>query len=114
LPVETPFGRKRRIDQSSCNKDYACAQGFCPSFVSVVGGSLRRPAGLGGVEARVATLPPPPTPRWSGPYGLLVAGVGGTGVITIGSLVAMAAHLDGQCASLLDFTGFAQKGGSVL
>ena len=119
LPQETTLGRKRRIDQSSCNKDYSCAKGFCPSFVSVSGVKLRRHSGIlgAGREAflqRVAALPLPPAHHWTGPYDLLVTGVGGTGVVTVGALVAMAAHLQGQRASVLDFMGFAQKGGAVL
>ena len=119
LPHETAFGRKRRIDQSSCNKDYSCAKGFCPSFVSVSGGRPRKHSGvLGGgraaFEQRVAALPLPAAHVWTGPYDLLVTGVGGTGVVTVGALVSMAAHLEGRRASVLDFMGFAQKGGSVL
>jgi indolepyruvate ferredoxin oxidoreductase len=119
-PLETPFGRKRRIDQSSCNKDYSCAKGFCPSFVGVKGGSLRKRigalsgAGAERLDERVAGLAPPAAHRWAGPYDLLVTGVGGTGVVTVGAVVAMAAHLEGKSSSVLDFMGFAQKGGSVL
>jgi indolepyruvate ferredoxin oxidoreductase len=118
-PLETPLGRKRKIDQSSCNKDYSCAKGFCPSFVGVSGGKLRKRAGaLGGGTTdfmhRVDTLPRPAAHVWTAPYDLLVTGVGGTGVVTVGALVAMAAHLEGKSASVLDFMGFAQKGGSVL
>jgi indolepyruvate ferredoxin oxidoreductase len=119
LPNETPLGRKRKIDQSACNKDYSCAKGFCPSFVGVVGGQPRRKTGAltggaGEIAHLVETLPLPPAHRWTGPYDLLVAGVGGTGVVTVGALIAMAAHLEGKSASVLDFMGFAQKGGSVL
>ncbi|MBL8325700.1 MAG: indolepyruvate ferredoxin oxidoreductase family protein [Rubrivivax sp.] len=119
LPHETAFGRKRRIDQTACNKDYSCAKGFCPSFVSVVGGRPRRHSGIlgrdrGAFERAVAALPLPPAWHWTGPYDLLVTGVGGTGVVTVGAVTAMAAHLDGHAASVLDFMGFAQKGGSVL
>ncbi|MCB0056534.1 MAG: 2-oxoacid:acceptor oxidoreductase family protein, partial [Caldilineaceae bacterium] len=119
LPHETPLGRKRRIDQSACNKDYSCAKGFCPSFVGVTGGTLRRKPGvLGRGEEdflrHVAALPRPADHVWTGPYDLLVTGVGGTGVVTVGALIAMAAHLEGKAASVLDFMGFAQKGGSVL
>ncbi len=120
VPDETELGRKRRIDQSSCNKDYSCAKGFCPSFVSVIGGQLRkRPGALSGpaaqaFERHVAALPLPGAHRWTGPYDLLVTGVGGTGVVTVGAVIAMAAHLEGHSASVLDFMGFAQKGGSVL
>lgn len=119
LPHETAFGRKRRIDQTSCNKDEACAQGFCPSFVGVVGGALRRKGGAldAGEDAflqQVAALPLPLAHEWDGPYDLLVTGVGGTGVVTVGAVIAMAAHLEGKSASVLDFMGFAQKGGAVL
>jgi indolepyruvate ferredoxin oxidoreductase len=119
LPLETPLGRKRKIDQSSCNKDYSCAKGFCPSFVGVLGGRPRQRAGAlasGSTvfSSEVDTLPLPPPHQWSGPYDLLVTGVGGTGVVTVGALIAMAAHLEGKSASVLDFMGFAQKGGSVL
>ncbi|HEX7890086.1 MAG TPA: indolepyruvate ferredoxin oxidoreductase family protein [Ramlibacter sp.] len=118
-PLETPLGRKRRIDQSNCNKDYSCAKGFCPSFVGVLGGQPRKRAGALGAGTedfmkRVAALPRPAPHVWTAPYDLLVTGVGGTGVVTIGALVAMAAHLEGKSASVLDFMGFAQKGGSVL
>ncbi len=119
LPHETALGRKRTIDQTNCNKDYSCAQGFCPSFVSVTGGRLRRRAGALGTGreaflARVAGLPRPAQRHWDAPYDLLVTGVGGTGVVTVGAVIAMAAHLEGKRASVLDFMGFAQKGGSVL
>jgi indolepyruvate ferredoxin oxidoreductase len=120
VPLETKLGRKRKIDQSSCNKDYSCAQGFCPSFVGVVGGALRKKQGAlaGPAAARFAALidklPLPAPHAWTGPYDLLVTGVGGTGVVTVGAVIAMAAHLEGHSASVLDFMGFAQKGGSVL
>ncbi|KQX34475.1 indolepyruvate ferredoxin oxidoreductase family protein [Variovorax sp. Root434] len=119
LPHETPMGRKRKIDQTSCNKDYSCAKGFCPSFVGVTGGKLRRKSGAlaAGRDAflhRVAALPHPAEHVWAAPYDLLVTGVGGTGVVTVGSVIAMAAHLEAKAASVLDFMGFAQKGGSVL
>ncbi|UXU76651.1 MULTISPECIES: indolepyruvate ferredoxin oxidoreductase family protein [unclassified Paracoccus (in: a-proteobacteria)] len=114
-PLETPLGRKRRINQSSCNKDFSCLNGFCPSFVTIEGGSRRppQPAGLD-AQALVAGLPQPPVADLSRPHELLVAGVGGTGVVTIGALITMAAHLEGKGASVLDFTGFAQKFGTVL
>ncbi len=122
LPNETPLGRKRKIDQTGCNKDYSCAKGFCPSFVGVSGATLRKKLGAlsGGASAmdrfrqQVDQLPAPAPHHWTGPYDLLVTGVGGTGVVTVGALVAMAAHLEGKSASVLDFMGFAQKGGSVL
>ncbi len=117
VPIDTPLGRKRRIDQASCNKDYRCADGFCPSFVSVTGGRPRRRSGAidaARFDALVAGLPDAAAPSWSGPCDLLVTGVGGTGVVTVGAVIAMAAHLEGRHASVLDFMGFAQKGGSVL
>jgi indolepyruvate ferredoxin oxidoreductase len=119
LPHETPLGRKRKIDQSACNKDYSCVKGFCPSFVGVLGGSLRKKAGAltsgrDHFDRLVAALPQPAPHAWTGPYDLLVTGVGGTGVVTVGAVIAMAAHLEGKSASVLDFMGFAQKGGSVL
>ena len=120
VPLETELGRKRKIDQSSCNKDYSCAQGFCPSFVGVVGGTLKKKQGAlaGPGAARFAALidklPLPAPHAWTGPFDLLVTGVGGTGVVTVGAVIAMAAHLEGHSASVLDFMGFAQKGGSVL
>ena len=119
LPEETALGRKRVIDQTACNKDYSCLKGFCPSFVGVRGAIPRRGAGLldaehAGWRARIDALPQPAMRSWAGPYDLLVAGVGGTGVVTAGALVTMAAHLEGKCASQLDFMGFAQKGGAVL
>ncbi|MEP7102166.1 MAG: indolepyruvate ferredoxin oxidoreductase family protein, partial [Burkholderiales bacterium] len=119
LPIETAMGRKRKIDQTACNKDYSCEKGFCPSFVGVTGGKLRKKsgalsAGKAAFLARVAALPLPPAHAWDGPWDLLVTGVGGTGVVTVGAVIAMAAHLEGKSASVLDFMGFAQKGGSVL
>jgi indolepyruvate ferredoxin oxidoreductase len=117
VPVETELGRKRRIDQSSCNKDYSCLKGFCPSFVTVEGGALRKPkieADSAAIDALLSRLPSPAPAAIGRAYDLLVAGVGGTGVVTIGAIVAMAAHLEGKGASVLDFMGFAQKGGAVL
>ena len=120
VPLETKLGRKRKIDQSSCNKDYSCAKGFCPSFVGVIGGKPKKRSGVltGAGAARFAALvealPQPVAHAWTGPYDLLVTGVGGTGVVTVGAVIAMAAHLEGHAASVLDFMGFAQKGGSVL
>ncbi|MGN6648444.1 indolepyruvate ferredoxin oxidoreductase family protein [Trinickia sp.] len=117
-PVETPLGRKRRIDQSSCNKDFSCVNGFCPSFITVEGGKLKKAAGAAFDEASLArsvdALPMPQTGLDAAPYDILVTGVGGTGVVTVGALISMAAHLEGKSASVLDFMGFAQKGGSVL
>jgi len=118
VPLETPYGRKRAIDQSSCNKDYSCAEGFCPSFVSVMGGKPRKSAAPKTDQERlqrlIEQLPLPATPALDRPYRLLVAGMGGTGVITIGAIVSMAAHLEGLSAAVLDLTGLAQKGGTVV
>ncbi|WP_411840321.1 indolepyruvate ferredoxin oxidoreductase family protein [Paracoccus sp. ME4] len=114
-PVETPLGRKRRINLSSCNKDFTCLDGFCPSFVTIEGGRRRKPAPADlDIAALRARLTPPVLPALDRPYDLLVAGVGGTGVVTVGALITMAAHLEGRGASVLDFTGFAQKFGTVL
>jgi len=115
-PVETEFGRKRAIDQSACNKDYSCAKGFCPSFVVVEGGRLRKPkkAATAPQDAGFAALPEPELPELDEPYGMLVTGVGGTGVVTIGALLGMAAHIEGKGVSVLDMTGLAQKGGAVI
>ncbi|WP_374764481.1 indolepyruvate ferredoxin oxidoreductase family protein [Yunchengibacter salinarum] len=117
VPKETPFGRKRQIDQSSCNKDYSCLKGFCPSFVTVEGGALKKGSDQSAIErlsARFDDLPVPDVPGVSRLYDMLVAGVGGTGVVTVGQVITMAAHLEGKGASVLDFMGFAQKGGAVL
>ena len=113
VPVETEFGRKRAIDQSSCNKDYSCLNGFCPSFVTIEGGTLRKGKALAADESHFAALPMPTPPATARPYGVMVTGVGGTGVVTIGALIGMAAHLDGKGVTVLDMTGLAQKGGSV-
>src|SRR5260221_712301 len=114
-PKETPFGRKRQINLSSCNKDFACLNGFCPSFVTVEGATRRKKQGSDiDVLARADALPEPRYVEITRPYNLLVTGVGGTGVITVGALVTMAAHLEGKGASVLDFTGFAQKFGPVM
>ncbi|MFN3988386.1 MAG: indolepyruvate ferredoxin oxidoreductase family protein [Rhodocyclaceae bacterium] len=113
LPLETEFGRKRRIDQSSCNKDYSCLNGFCPSFVTIEGGRPRKGRVLQADETSFGDLPEPQLPTTEAPFGILVTGVGGTGVVTIGALIGMAAHLDGKGVTVLDMTGLAQKGGSV-
>ena len=114
VPVETEFGRKRAIDQSSCNKDFSCVEGFCPSFVTVHGGRLRKGAGVSREGAPLPALPEPPLPGLDRPYEIIVTGVGGTGVITIGALLGMAAHLESKGCSVLDQTGLAQKGGAVV
>jgi indolepyruvate ferredoxin oxidoreductase len=111
-PVETEFGRKREIDQSSCNKDYSCINGFCPSFVTVEGGRLRKPPRAAAHD--FSELPDPVLVSCSEPYGILVTGIGGTGVVTIGALLGMAAHLEGKGCSVLDMTGLAQKNGAVV
>ncbi len=111
-PVETEFGRKRTIDQSSCNKDYSCVNGFCPSFVTVEGGSLRKPKKAAAGE--FPALPDPERLATPTPYGIVVTGIGGTGVVTIGALIGMAAHLEGKGCSVLDMTGLAQKNGAVV
>ncbi len=116
VPLETDLGRKRAIDQTSCNKDFSCVEGFCPSFVSVLGGKLRkRPASSRDWTALAKTLPQPSLDLPEGrPHNLLVGGVGGSGIITVGAIIAMAAHLDGLEVAELDFTALAQKGGSVM
>jgi indolepyruvate ferredoxin oxidoreductase len=114
-PIETELGRKRRINQSSCNKDYSCVKGYCPSFVSVLGGRVRRAAG--GVDADpgalLAGVPDPAVADTQRPFEILVGGIGGTGVVTVGALLGMAAHLEGKGCSTLDVTGLAQKNGPV-
>ena len=112
-PVETEWGRKRRIDQSGCNKDFSCLKGFCPSFVSVKGGRLARQA-RGTGEVPFPVLPEPGLPSLEKPYGIVVTGIGGTGVVTIAAILGMAAHLEGKACLALDMTGLAQKGGAVL
>ena len=115
VPVETEFGRKRAIDQSACNKDYSCEKGFCPSFVSVIGGNVKKGRGLAAGPAAYgfAPLPAPALASTAAPYGVLITGVGGTGVVTLGALIGMAAHIDGKGVTVLDMTGLAQKGGAV-
>ncbi|PTW59443.1 indolepyruvate ferredoxin oxidoreductase [Breoghania corrubedonensis] len=118
-PLETEFGRKRQIDQSSCNKDFSCVKGFCPSFVTVEGAELRKkPAPvLGAQEAAggpdVSQLKAPELPELDGVYGILLTGVGGTGVVTVGAVLGMAAHLEGKGIGIIDMAGLAQKGGAV-
>ncbi len=118
VPVETEFGRKRAIDQSACNKDFSCLNGFCPSFVTIEGGELRKPepAAKGGNngDAIFASLPRPTLPNIDEPWSVLITGVGGTGVVTIGALLGMAAHIEGKGIVGLDMAGLAQKGGAVV
>ena len=114
-PLETEFGRKRTINQSTCNKDTSCLKGFCPSFVTVEGGALRKP-GAGRplpTPDSLGALPEPVLPATASAYGIVVAGVGGTGVITIGQMLGMAAHLEGKGVVTQDAAGLAQKGGAT-
>jgi len=115
-PLETPFGRKRKINQNSCNKDFSCVEGFCPSFVTVHGGKLRKSGkGVGTVAADdLPELPSPSVPKIDRQFSVLITGVGGTGVVTVGQVLGMAAHLDGLASSVLDVTGMAQKYGAVM
>ena len=114
-PVETPLGRKRRINQSTCNKDYSCVNGFCPSFVTIEGGQLKKPKKdeKANLLSSLPTLPQPTLPNAESAWGIVVGGVGGTGVITIGSLLGMAAHLEGKGVITQDAGGLAQKGGAT-
>jgi indolepyruvate ferredoxin oxidoreductase len=122
-PLETEFGRKRQINQSSCNKDFSCVTGFCPSFVTVEGGQLKKPKKAAMKDAsgsaisamsRAAKLSAPQLPSLGEPFGVLVTGIGGTGVVTVGQILAMAAHVAGKACSVLDMSGLAQKGGPVM
>ena len=113
VPLETELGRKRAVDQSTCNKDYSCVKGFCPSFVTVLGGEPRKPekAELG--AHLFADIPTPVLPAIENSYGVMISGIGGTGVVTVGSVLAMAAHLDQKHSSVFDMTGLSQKNGAV-
>ncbi|MCE8508690.1 indolepyruvate ferredoxin oxidoreductase family protein [Ruegeria pomeroyi] len=111
-PLETAFGRKRRINQSSCNKDFSCVEGFCPSFVTISGATPRR-AKAAKVEIDVSHLPIPTPGVIDGSWSILVSGIGGAGVVTVGQTLAVAAHADGYFSSNLDITGLAQKYGAV-
>jgi len=119
-PVETPRGSKRRINQSSCNKDFSCVNGFCPSFVTAEGAQVKKPrpasqpAQAGADKGPAMDLPLPQLPALDATYGILVTGIGGTGVVTIGGLLGMAAHLERKGVTVLDMAGLAQKGGAVL
>jgi len=110
LPLETPLGRKRRIDQSACNKDFSCLKGFCPSFVTVTGAE---PVAKGADDLVLPELPAPAVPELDRVWSVLVTGIGGTGVVTIGALLTMAAHLEGKGGSEMQMAGLAQKGGAV-
>ncbi|MBT3792330.1 MAG: indolepyruvate ferredoxin oxidoreductase family protein [Rhodospirillales bacterium] len=116
VPVATPFGEKRRIDHGSCNKDESCLNGFCPAMVTVEGAQPKTtPYGPDHVEIpnHLVDLPLPKAPEGQNAWRILITGIGGTGVVTIGHLIAMAAHMEGKQANVMDQTGLAQKGGSV-
>jgi indolepyruvate ferredoxin oxidoreductase len=113
-PLETDLGRKRQINQSSCNKDFSCTTGFCPSFVTVEGGALKKPKKAAVGEGPAVVLPTPSLPSTGTPYGILITGIGGTGVVTVGQILAVAAHVEGKGAIVLDMSGLAQKGGPVM
>jgi len=110
LPHETPLGRKRRIDQSACNKDFSCLKGFCPSFVTVEGAT---PKTRKAEDIHIPDLPEPAVPALDRPWNMMITGIGGTGVVTIGALLTMAAHLEGKAGSEMQMAGLAQKGGAV-
>jgi indolepyruvate ferredoxin oxidoreductase len=111
-PLETEWGRKRTIDQSSCNKDFSCVKGFCPSFVTVEGARLKKGRGVE-TPAGLPALPEPKLPAIERPYSVIVTGIGGTGVVTVGAILGMAAHLEGKGVGIIDMAGLAQKGGAV-
>jgi indolepyruvate ferredoxin oxidoreductase len=118
-PVETKFGRKRQIDQSACNKDFSCLKGFCPSFVTVEGGTLVKGASVAKTRPAAAQVPFPALPEPQRPaldrvWNILVTGIGGTGVVTIGHLIGQAAHIEGKGAALIDMVGISQKNGAVV
>ncbi|HEX2257737.1 MAG TPA: indolepyruvate ferredoxin oxidoreductase family protein [Afifellaceae bacterium] len=110
-PLETELGRKRAIDQASCNKDYSCLEGFCPSFVTVYGAKLKK--GARAVVGALPDIPEPALPVLERPHRTLITGVGGTGIVTVGQVLGMAAHLEGRGVGLIDMAGLAQKGGAV-
>ncbi|KZZ65998.1 indolepyruvate ferredoxin oxidoreductase family protein, partial [Sulfitobacter sp. HI0129] len=110
VPNETELGRKRAIDQSSCNKDYSCVKGFCPSFLTLEGAQVRKDPTT---EVKIPDLPHPDLPEIEGTHNVVITGVGGTGVVTIGALLAQAAQLDGKGAGMMEMAGLAQKGGAV-
>ena len=110
VPIDTEFGKKRAIDQSSCNKDFSCIKGFCPSFITLEGAKLKKES-IGNLI--IPSLPEPHLPNINNTYNLVITGIGGTGVVTIGALLAMAAYLDGKGAGMMEMAGLAQKGGAV-
>jgi len=111
-PLETEFGRKRTIDQSSCNKDFSCVKGFCPSFVTVHGAKLKKGKGIA-EDQEIVALPSVDPPKVGQTYNIIITGVGGTGIVTIGGILGMAAHLEGKGVGVIDMAGLAQKGGAV-
>ena len=111
-PLMTEWGRKRTIDQSSCNKDYSCVKGFCPSFVTVHGAKLKKGESIA-EPSHWAALPEPAKPLTNHPYSVIVTGVGGTGIVTLGAVLGMAAHIEGKGVGIIDMAGLAQKGGAV-
>jgi len=116
IPLETELGRKRAIDQSACNKDFSCTEGFCPSFVTLHGAKVKKSKGASGsgeLDRLAAAVPEPTLPTLNGPYSMLVTGVGGTGVVTISAVLGQAAHIEGKGFGSIDMTGLAQKGGAV-
>ncbi len=116
-PAETEFGRKRKIDQSSCNKDFSCLKGFCPSFVTVEGGELVKGSGPAAVDLEKVPFPvlaEPQLPALDKPWSILVTGIGGTGVVTIGHILGQAAYMEGMGAALIDMVGISQKNGAVV
>jgi len=113
-PLETEYGRKRTINQSSCNKDYSCLKGFCPSFVTVEGGRLKKGKSAAKGSEEFPPLGEPASPALDHAYGILITGIGGTGVITVGQIIGVAAHLEGKGVSVLDMSGLAQKYGAVM
>ena len=116
LPKETELGRKRTIDQNACNHDHSCLKGFCPSFVSVIGGEMKKISNADSSSslANMPELPDPIIPSIKRPWNVLITGIGGTGVLTVGSVLAMAAHMEGKGCSILNQTGLAQKFGAVI
>ena len=110
VPVETELGRKRAVDQSSCNKDFSCLKGFCPSFMTVEGAKIRKDAAA---DFTLPELPMPELPKIDGTHNVVITGVGGTGVVTIGAVLAQAAQIDGKGAGMMEMAGLAQKGGAV-
>jgi indolepyruvate ferredoxin oxidoreductase len=110
VPVETELGRKRAIDQSSCNKDFSCLKGFCPSFVTLEGATPRKESTA---DLTLPEMPQPVLPEIRGTHNVVITGVGGTGVVTVGAILAQAAQIDGKGAGMMEMAGLAQKGGAV-